>query len=53
MICRRWLGKFNFVCRIIMMGRVFCRRLAQATAGVMVLHHFLRLPGDIREDLVI
>lgn len=47
------LGKLNFACRIIPMGRIFCRRLAQATAGVSVPHHFLRLPSDVREDLAV
>lgn len=47
------LVKLNFACRIIPMGRVFCRRLAQVTAGVAVAHHYLRVPGNVREDLVI
>lgn len=33
------LGSFNFACRIIPMGRVFCRKLERATAGVKSPHH--------------
>lgn len=47
------LGKLNFACRIITMGRVFCRRLAQATAGVSMPLHYLRLPQDVRADLLV
>lgn len=47
------LGKLNFACRIIPMGRVFCRRLAMATAGTVVPTHFVRLSSAIREDLSI
>lgn len=32
------LRKLNFACHTIPMGRVFCRRLAQATAGVSFPH---------------
>lgn len=45
------LGKLNFACRIMPMGRVFCRRLAAATAGVRAPHHYIRLVQDHREDL--
>lgn len=45
------LGKLNFACRVIPMGRVFCRRLAQSTAGVSSPHHFIRLPSGVKEDL--
>lgn len=30
-----FLGKLNFTCRILTMGRVFCRRLSTATLGVL------------------
>lgn len=45
------LGKLNFACRIMPMGRVFCKRLAAATAGVSALHHFVHIGRDHREDL--
>ncbi|KAM3936678.1 uncharacterized protein RB166_018784 [Leptodactylus fuscus] len=45
------LGKLNFACRIMPMGRVFCRRLAGATSGVSSPRHFLRLTRDHRDDL--
>ncbi|XP_040186277.1 uncharacterized protein LOC120918659 [Rana temporaria] len=45
------LGKFNFACRIIPMGRVFCRRLSAATAGVKSPRHFIRLTRELKEDL--
>lgn len=45
------LGKLNFACRIIPMGRVFCRRLAMSTAGVRSPSHYIRLPAVVREDL--
>lgn len=44
------LGKLNFACRIIPMGMVFCRRLAQATARVSLAHNYLRLPGVVRDN---
>lgn len=47
------IGKLQFACRIIPMGRVFCRRLAMATAGVSSPSHFVRLPAAIRDDLSI
>lgn len=45
------LGKLNFACRIIPMGRVFCRRLSAATAGIQSPTHFIRLTREHREDL--
>ncbi|KAM3940651.1 uncharacterized protein RB166_000605 [Leptodactylus fuscus] len=45
------LGKLNFACRIMPMGRVFCRRLAALTAGMRSPHHFVRLTADVRADL--
>lgn len=47
------LGKLNFGCRIMPMGRVFCRRLALSTMGVSVLHHFVRLSAEVHHDLVV
>lgn len=45
------LGKLNFVCKIMPMGRIFCRRLAVVTSGVKAPHHFVRLSQDHRADL--
>ena len=45
------LGKLNFACRIIPMGRVFCRRLSAATAGVRAPRHYIRLTGELKADL--
>lgn len=45
------LGKMNFACRIMPIGRTFSCRLAAATAGVSVPHHFVRLGGELRGDL--
>lgn len=45
------LGKLNFACRVIPMGRVFCRRLSMATAGVSRPYHFVRLSSALRADL--
>lgn len=45
------LGKLNFACRIILMGRIFCRQLSLATAGVSGPRHFICLSKDLRADL--
>ncbi|KAM9296652.1 uncharacterized protein PAF06_017570 [Gastrophryne carolinensis] len=45
------LGKLNFACKVLPMGRVFSRRLSLATAGVKEDHHFIRLTGGLKEDL--
>ncbi|KAM8966995.1 uncharacterized protein RCH25_025667 [Pelodytes ibericus] len=45
------LGKLNFACRIIPMGRIFCRRLSLATAGIRSPHHFIRLTREHKDDL--
>lgn len=45
------LGSLNFACRVIPMGRVFCRKLERATAGVSSPHHTIRLSSEIRSDL--
>lgn len=42
------LGKLNFACRIIPMGRIFCRRLAAATPVVSCPLHCVRLMGEHR-----
>ncbi|KAM9319746.1 uncharacterized protein PAF06_004160 [Gastrophryne carolinensis] len=45
------LGKLNFACRVLPMGRVFTRRLSLATAGVREPHHFIRLTAGMKEDI--
>ncbi|XP_072254199.1 uncharacterized protein [Pyxicephalus adspersus] len=45
------LGKLNFACRIMPMGRIFSRRLAAATAGIKRPEHFVRLTKVLRQDL--
>ncbi|KAM9319925.1 uncharacterized protein PAF06_004366 [Gastrophryne carolinensis] len=45
------LGKLNFACRVLPMGRVFTRRLSLATAGVREPHHFIRLTAAMKEDI--
>lgn len=45
------LGKLNFACRILPMGRIFSRRLAAATGGIVSPHHFIRLGRELRGDL--
>ncbi|KAM9326863.1 LOW QUALITY PROTEIN: uncharacterized protein PAF06_003101 [Gastrophryne carolinensis] len=45
------LGKLNFACKVLPMGRVFSRRLSLPTAGVKEAHHFIRLTGGLKEDL--
>lgn len=45
------LGSFNFACRIIPMGRVFCRKLERSTAGVSSPHHTIRLSKELKADL--
>ncbi|KAM4694365.1 LOW QUALITY PROTEIN: uncharacterized protein O3C94_004839 [Discoglossus pictus] len=47
------LGKLAFACRIIPMGRIFCRRIALATVGIKQPHHFARITASIREDAVV
>lgn len=45
------LGKLNFACRIMPMGRIFIRRLVAATGGVLAPHNFDRLGRELRGDL--
>lgn len=47
------LGKLNFACRVIVMGRVFCRRLGKLLMGALAPHHHVRLPTDVRDDLAV
>lgn len=45
------LGSLNFACRVIPMGRVFCRKLERATSGVACSRHTIRLSAEIKGDL--
>ncbi|KAM4652049.1 uncharacterized protein O3C94_014384 [Discoglossus pictus] len=45
------LGKLNFACRIIPMGRIFSRRLSLVTGGGCLPHHHLRVSAEHKEDL--
>ncbi|XP_063772971.1 uncharacterized protein LOC134909710 isoform X2 [Pseudophryne corroboree] len=47
------LGMLNFACRVIPMGRVFCRKLERATAGCARPHHFVRLSSELKRDLAV
>lgn len=40
-------GNLQFPCRIISMGRVFCRHLATTSAGVWAPSHFIQLSEDV------
>ncbi|KAM9319605.1 uncharacterized protein PAF06_003991 [Gastrophryne carolinensis] len=46
------LGKLNFACRVLPMGRVFMRRLSLATVGIKEPHHFIRLTAELKEDVL-
>ena len=45
------LGSLNFMCRAIAPGRPFCRRLINATCGVVSRHHHIKLNRGMRLDL--
>ncbi|KAM4795870.1 uncharacterized protein WCC33_000963 [Rhinophrynus dorsalis] len=45
------LGTLNFATRVIPMGRVFSRRLGQATVGVKQPFHWVRVTKQLKEDL--
>ncbi|XP_060587839.1 uncharacterized protein LOC132743320 [Ruditapes philippinarum] len=45
------LGSLNFACRVIAPGRAFCRRLIDATIGVIKPHHKIRVSANMRKDL--
>ena len=45
------LGSLNFMCRAIVPGRPFCRRLINATCGIQCSHHHIRLTEGMRQDL--
>lgn len=45
------LGHLVFACRVIRMGRAFCRRLSWATKGITAPHHYVRITKPMRDDL--
>ncbi|MES9905170.1 MAG: reverse transcriptase domain-containing protein, partial [Sedimenticola sp.] len=45
------IGSLNFMCRAISPGRPFCRRLINATCGLVKPHHHLRITKGMRQDL--
>ncbi|KAM4794908.1 uncharacterized protein WCC33_000060 [Rhinophrynus dorsalis] len=45
------MGHLVFACRVMPMGRPFCRRLSLATRGVRSPHHRIRVTKSIRDDL--
>ncbi|KAJ1155706.1 hypothetical protein NDU88_008435 [Pleurodeles waltl] len=45
------LGHLDFACKVVRVGRAFCRRLGFAMRGAILLHHHIRLKAHIREDL--
>jgi len=45
------LGSLNFMCRAVIPGRPFCRRLIDATCGVSRGHYHIRLKQGMRLDL--
>ena len=45
------IGSLNFVCRAVVPGRPFCRRLIDATCGVPSKHHHITVNRGMRLDL--
>ncbi len=45
------IGSFNFMCRAVVPGRPFCRRLINATCGMNNPYHHIRISSPIRQDL--
>ncbi|KAM4704927.1 uncharacterized protein WCC33_009743 [Rhinophrynus dorsalis] len=45
------LGHLVFACKVMPMGRAFCRRLSLAMRGIRASHHFIRITASLREDL--
>lgn len=45
------LGSLNFMCRAVVPGRPFCRRLINSTCGVNLPYHHIRMRSGIRKDL--
>ncbi|XP_033733376.1 uncharacterized protein LOC117322521 isoform X1 [Pecten maximus] len=47
------VGVLNFFCRALRSGRPFLRRLYDATSKVSKPYHFIRVSGEMREDLLV
>ncbi|KAJ1109655.1 hypothetical protein NDU88_007015 [Pleurodeles waltl] len=45
------LGHLNFACKVVRVGRAFCRRLGFAMRGAFLPHHHIRLQACVKEDL--
>ena len=45
------LGKLNFFTKAIVPGRVFVRRMHDATLGVRKPHHFVRVNQEMKQDM--
>ena len=45
------IGVLQFACRAIIPGRPFCRRLINATCGVLNPYHHIRVTQNIKKDL--
>ncbi|KAJ1188807.1 hypothetical protein NDU88_005564 [Pleurodeles waltl] len=45
------LGHLNYACKVVRVGRAFCRRLGFAVWGAILPHHHIRLKAHFREDL--
>ncbi|KAM4748862.1 uncharacterized protein WCC33_006262 [Rhinophrynus dorsalis] len=47
------IGHLVFACRVMPMGRAFCRRLSLATKGVKAPYHYIRVGAGLKADLAI
>lgn len=47
------ISLLNFACKTVAPGRIFCRRLIDATIGIKRPHHFIRVNRGMWEDLAI
>ena len=45
------IGKLSFVCKVILAGRIFLRRLIDTTCSVSRLHHHIRLTKEAHLDM--
>ena len=44
-------GFLNFLCRCVIPGRVFTRRMYAHTAGVLKPYHHIKITSELRSDL--
>ena len=47
------IGKLSFACRAVVPGRAFLRRLIDATIGVKLPHHHIRVTNAMLQDLLV